>query len=459
MESNPASGTPPVTSTSELGKYIHFLPTFFPATTDNVNSEPQDLQGQSGNDVAFIDDDDDKTALNISIGDAHIRLPLFPEQETFTNPATYSYEETLSCLQRGIDLFWDDDMAARQINAGTDMHDSPQEQNPPQGQNPPQAPSATPDVKPIPQARARGVKRRDLGTSSRAAKRPADRDGQPATKKVKSGESPLPRAAKRPTRRNRQPATEEENSEKPRTLKKLLPKPRLPEPIQPCSISPMAPVPYQQEFQANRGFAYCVDNPALYGANRQPASYCNGTVSTGIQGLYYGSSRTRMGMDPGGVAFSDNASIHRSSYMVPQSQRTMRSTLPTPTSSPGMIPNPMSPQQQQLANGMTMGSTLPSPVSTPGQIPIATENLLPHLNRSMQDSQVGWFPAMTAEVTTNPLPWSTQHSYNPFFGGLQSMRQPAMPTGMGIRGEWTPPVNPSQPEPGHQFTGLHPTMR
>ncbi|KAF5988128.1 hypothetical protein FBULB1_1596 [Fusarium bulbicola] len=394
--------------------------------------EYQDLQGQSGNDVTFIDDDV-KTALNVSIGDTVISLPLFFPEETFTNPATYSYEETISCLQRG----------------------------PPQEQNPPQAPSATPDVKPIPQARARGVKRGNPGPSSQAAKRPADRDDQPATKKVKSGESSLPRAAKRTARRNRQPTTEEENSEKPRKLRELLPKPPPPEPIQPYYVSPMATVPYRQEFQANRGIAYSVDNPALYGANRQPASHCNGTVSPGIQGLYNGSSRTRVGMDPGGVTFSDNASIHRSSYMVPESQRTMRSTLPTPASSPGMIPNPMSPQHQQhqqLANGMTMGSTLLSPVFTPGQIPMTTKNL-PHLNRSMQDPQVGWFPAMTSEVTTNPLPWSQQHSYNPFFGGPQSMRQPAVPTGMGIGGEWTPPVNPSPPELGHQYTGLHPTTR
>ncbi|KAF5613764.1 uncharacterized protein FSUBG_376 [Fusarium subglutinans] len=520
--------------------------------------EYQDLQGQLGNDVTFTDDDV-KTALNLSIGDTVISLPLsfpeetftFPEEpftfpeEPFTNPATYSYEETISCLQRGIDQFWDDDMASGQINAGTNMYDLPevqippqeqnppqpenppqeqnppqernppqaqnppqpekhprvqnppqeQERNPPQAQNPPQAPSATPDVKPIPQARARGAKRGDPGPSPRAAKRPANRDDQPATKKVKSGESSLPRAAKPTTRRNRQPATKGENSEKPRKLRKLLPKPPPPEPIQPYYISPMAPVPCQQEFQANRGIAYSVDNPALYGANRQPASHCNETVSPGIQGLYNGSSRTRVGMDPGGAAFSDSVSIHRSSYMVPQSQRTMRSTLPTPASSPGMIPNPMSPQQQQLANGMTMrsalptstsspgiipnpmsprhqqhqqhqqlangmtmGSTLLSPVSSPGQIPMTTKNL-PHLNRSMQDPQVGWFPATTSEVTTNPLPWSQQHSYNPFFGGPQSMRQPAVPTGMGVQVEWTPPVNLSPPELGHQYTGLHPTTR
>ncbi|KAF4433146.1 hypothetical protein FACUT_8183 [Fusarium acutatum] len=421
MESQAASGTPPVASMSEL--------------------ESQDLQGQSGNDVAFIDDYD-KTALDFSIGDDFTALPLLP-QETFTNPPTYSREETIRGLQQGIDQYWADEMAAQQINAGTNMQNSPQvqnpsqKQNPPQGQNTPQAPSATPDAKPIPQARARGVKRtREPEPSSRAAKRPADRNGQPATRKVKS--------------------------EKPRHLPTLRPKPRepaQPQPIQPLSILPMAPVPHQQEFQANRRIGYGVDNTAWIAANRQPALHYNGAVSPGIQGLYYDSWRTRMGMDPRGVAFSDNASIHKPSPMVPQMQRMTRSILPTPMSSPGMISNPM-PPQQQLANEMAMGSMLPSPVSPPGQIPIATENLLPHLNLSMQHSRVDRFPAMTAEVTTNPLSWSTQHSYDPFFGDIQSMLQPTMPRmPMKVRAEWISSVNASQSELGHHFTGLNPTTR
>ncbi|KAF5965745.1 hypothetical protein FCOIX_12822 [Fusarium coicis] len=220
------------------------------------------------------------------------------------------------------------------------------------------APSAVPNVKPVPQAKTRGIKR---------AREP----------------EPSPQAAKRPTKRNRQPATKEVG---PRKLRKLLPKPPPTQPIQPYSISPMAPLPHQQRFQVDGRIGNYV-NPALYAANHQhqPVSHRNGMVGPGIQGPCYGSWQTPMGMDPRGVAFPGNASIHRSSYMVPQMQRVTGSVLPTPMSSPGMVQYPVAPQQQ-LAKEVVTGSMLLSPVPPAGQIPIATENLS-QLDRSMQDSR------------------------------------------------------------------------
>ncbi|KAG5773937.1 hypothetical protein H9Q72_000463 [Fusarium xylarioides] len=433
--------------------------------------ESQDLQGQSTN--VDIIDDDDNTALNVCIDNVPIPLPLFPQgylfpQETFTNPPTYSYEEAISGIQRGCDLFWDDVQANRTIQPENPVTEAPpptnvaptvqnrqQTKTPTENASVPQsspAPSAAPNVKPVPQSKTRGVKRgRESEPSPRPTKRPADRNGQPATKKYR----------------------------------RLLPKPTLLGPIQPYSVSPMAPLPHPQQFQANEQFGYSVGNSAWTATMPQPASHGNGTVSPGMQGPYYGSWQTRMVMDPGGVAFSGNASIHRSSYMVPQMQRMTGSVLPTPMSSPSMILNPMPlqqqrmttsvlptpmsspgmilnpmPPQQELANEMTMGSRRPSPVSPPGQIPIAPENLVPHRNLSMLNSGVGGLPAMTAEGTTNPMSWGPQYSHNPFFEDLQSMSQPAMPRmPMEVRPGWTQPVNASQSDLRHNLPGPNPTTR
>ncbi|KAF5652630.1 hypothetical protein F25303_3076 [Fusarium sp. NRRL 25303] len=248
MESEAAPGTLPATSIGEI--------------------ESPDLQDQLSNDVVRSFGVENGNALHISIDYHPISLPLFSPEEIFTNPSTYSREETIDCIQRGIDQFWADD--AQQMNASTNM------------QNPPHVPSATPEVKPIPQAKARGAKR------TRASE----------------AES---RAAKRPTRRKRQPATKEAESKEPRRLRKLLPKP------------PQPP---------------------------QPASHCNGTVIPGIQRPYCGSWQTQMGIDPRGVASSGNASVYRPSPMPLQQQGTTRSMLPTPVPSLGHIPYPMAPQQQ-----------------------------------------------------------------------------------------------------------------
>ncbi|CVK88219.1 uncharacterized protein FMAN_05056 [Fusarium mangiferae] len=228
MESEAALGTLPAASIGEL--------------------ESQDLRDQLSNDVIRSFGVENGNALHISIDDHPITLPLFSPEEIFTNPSTYSREETIDCLQRGIGQFWADDLAAQQMDAGTNMQNPPQEQNssqeqsPPQEQSSPHAPSATPEVKPIPQAKARGVKR------TRASE-------------------PESRAAKRPGRRKRQPATKEAKSEEPRRLRKLLPKPPQPKLDQPCAFSPMAHVPHQQEFQANGRSAYGMGAPALVAAN------------------------------------------------------------------------------------------------------------------------------------------------------------------------------------------------
>ncbi|RKL43198.1 hypothetical protein BFJ72_g4611 [Fusarium proliferatum] len=273
--------------------------------------ESQGLQDQSSNDVVRSFGVENGNALHISKDDHPITLPLSSPEEIFTNPSTYSREETIDCIQRGVGQFWADDLAAQQMNAGTNMQNPPQEQNSSQEQSPPQeqsspqeqnsphAPSATPEIKPIPQAKeARGVKR------------------------TRASEPDESRAAKRPTRRKRQPATKKAKSKEPRRFPKLLPKPP------------------------------------------QPASHWNGTVIPGIQRPYGGSWQRQTGIDPRGVAYSGNASVYMSSPMLLQLQGTTRSMLPTPVPSPGQIPYPRPPQQQGTTRSM-----LPTPVPSPGQIP------------------------------------------------------------------------------------------
>ncbi|KAF5692899.1 high-affinity nickel-transporter [Fusarium denticulatum] len=135
--------------------------------------ESQDLQGQSTPNVDIIDDDDN-TALNLGIDYVPIRLPLFP-QETFTNPLTYSREETINALLRILKQDWDDAQANGTIQPENPVTEAP----PPTSEAPttqsrqltksptgnasvPQsspAPSAAPNVKAVPQAKTRGVKR------------------------------------------------------------------------------------------------------------------------------------------------------------------------------------------------------------------------------------------------------------------------------------------------------------
>ncbi|KAI7765329.1 hypothetical protein LZL87_009858 [Fusarium oxysporum] len=343
--------------------------------------ESQDPKGQSSNDVAFIDDDD-KTGLNVSIGDALIAMPLFP-QETFTNPPTYSREETERCLQQAVDLFWADDQTNGTIKpestvteAPTPTNVAPTVHNRQQAKTPtatdgsvpksPPALSAEPNAKPIPQARARGAKRtREPKPSPRAAKRPADRNGngQPATKKVKPEES-MEAKAKPPRYR---------------------------------PITPKIPVPYQQQaFRFNmpsRADFQCLNDPAWLAAHPEAASIWNELLANHRRDHSYASQQARMGIDPRGIASSHNGNIPWSSPMLPQ---------------------------QQLANEMTMGSSPPSPMSSPGEIPTATEDPLPHLNipmrpgRQVQNSCIDRDP-LTTGVTTN----------HPSLGNLQSLRHPA----------------------------------
>jgi hypothetical protein len=111
---------------SERSKYMLLLSIFFQATTNNVNSESPAQKGQSSNEVAYIDVDD-KKALNISIDGNFVSLPFF-EQPVFTNPLTYSREETTAGLQEGINQFWADDAGAEQGNIFTNMQNPPQVQ-------------------------------------------------------------------------------------------------------------------------------------------------------------------------------------------------------------------------------------------------------------------------------------------------------------------------------------------
>ncbi|KAH7229730.1 high-affinity nickel-transport protein-domain-containing protein [Fusarium oxysporum] len=456
-----------------------------PSIASMSERKSQDPKGQSSNAVAFInDDDDDKNALNFSIDwDLTVMSP-FPQQ-TFTNPPTYSREETERRLQQAIDLFWADDTAAQQSNVSTNMQNSlqvqtfvdqaappntsapeqtgssdhqlgesaylfsnaqfpadpsagrgqdqkeespstnqtvsepegddsaiggfpttvprisnnetngtikpespvteaptptnaaPTVQNRQQAKTPtatdasvpksPSAPSAKPNVKPIPQARARGVKRtREHKPSPRAAKRPADRNGngQPATKKVKPEES------------------NEAKAKPPRYR----------------PITPRIPVPYQQRafrfHMPSRADFQCLNDPAWLAAHPQAASIWNELLANHRRDQYCASQQARMGIDPRGIASSHSGNIPWSSPMLPQ---------------------------QQLANEMTMGSSPPSPMSSPGQLPTATEDPLPHLNipmrpgRQEQNSCIDGDP-LTTGVTTN----------HPSLGNLQSLRHPAM---------------------------------
>ncbi|KAJ4065329.1 hypothetical protein NW753_003764 [Fusarium oxysporum] len=476
----------------------------------------QDPKGKSSHAVAFINDDnddDDKTALNFSIDwDLTVMSP-FPQQ-TFTNPPTYSREETERRLQQAIDLFWADDTAAQQSNVSTNMQNSlqvqtfvdqaappntstpeqtgssdhqlgesaylfsnaqfpadpnagkgqdqkeespstnqtvseserddsaiggfpptvprisndetngtikpespvteaptptnaaPTVQNRQQAKTPtatdasvpksPPAPSAKPNVKPIPQARARGVKRtREPKPSPRAAKRPADRNGngQPATKKVKPEES------------------DEAKAKPPRYR----------------PITPRIPVPYQQQafrfHMPSRADFQCLNDPAWLAAHPDAASIWNELLANHRRDQYYASQQARMGIDPRGIASSHNGNIPWSSPMLPQQQaRVGMNPRGIASSHNANIPwsAPMLPQQQ-LANETTMGSSPPSPMSSPGQLPTATEDPLPHLNipmrpgRQVQNSCIDGDP-LTTGVTTN----------HPSLGNLQSLRHPAM---------------------------------
>ncbi|KAM5515286.1 High-affinity nickel transport protein nic1 [Fusarium oxysporum f. sp. phaseoli] len=476
----------------------------------------QDPKGKSSHAVAFINDDnddDDKTALNFSIDwDLTVMSP-FPQQ-TFTNPPTYSREETERRLQQAIDLFWADDTAAQQSNVSTNMQNSlqvqtfvdqaappntstpeqtgssdhqlgesaylfsnaqfpadpnagkgqdqkeespstnqtvseserddsaiggfpptvprisndetngtikpespvteaptptnaaPTVQNRQQAKTPtatdasvpksPPAPSAKPNVKPIPQARARGVKRtREPKPSPRAAKRPADRNGngQPATKKVKPEES------------------DEAKAKPPRYR----------------PITPRIPVPYQQQafrfHMPSRADFQCLNDPAWLAAHPDAASIWNELLTNHRRDQYYASQQARMGIDPRGIASSHNGNIPWSSPMLPQQQaRVGMNPRGIASSHNANIPwsAPMLPQQQ-LANETTMGSSPPSPMSSPGQLPTATEDPLPHLNipmrpgRQVQNSCIDGDP-LTTGVTTN----------HPSLGNLQSLRHPAM---------------------------------
>ncbi|KLP20485.1 uncharacterized protein LW94_5459 [Fusarium fujikuroi] len=280
MESEAALGTLPATSIGEI--------------------ESLDLQDQSSNDVVRSFGVENGNALHISIDDHPITLPLFSPEEIFTNPSTYSREETIDCLQQGIGQFWADDLAAQQTNAGTNM------QNPPQEQNPPHAPSATPELKPIPQAKARGVKRaRARKTSHRAAKRPAE---------VKPEE---PSKAKRPRY---------------------------------VRIAPKPSVPYQpQALPAVRGLGQQY--------NRQLQLAPLGTIPEGPSPMLP-QQHAPVGINAGNIPSPHNGNMPRSSSLPPQQQVWMGTNprdIPLPHNRNITWPAPM-PPPQQLANGMTMGS-------------------------------------------------------------------------------------------------------
>ncbi|KAF5598689.1 hypothetical protein FPCIR_2751 [Fusarium pseudocircinatum] len=174
MDSKTSSDTLPDPSVGELGKHMHPLScSFWPTTTDKVNSESQDLQGQSTPNVDIIDDDDN-TALNLGIDYVPIRLPLF-QQETFTNPLTYRREETINSSLRIIEQDLDDAQANGSIQPENPVTETPpptseapttqdrqQTKSPTGNPSVPQsspALSAAPNVKAVPEAKNRGQKR------------------------------------------------------------------------------------------------------------------------------------------------------------------------------------------------------------------------------------------------------------------------------------------------------------
>ncbi|KAF5709765.1 PH domain-containing protein [Fusarium mundagurra] len=334
MGSETSSGTLPDPSTDEL--------------------EFRDLQGQAtDNDVVFNEEDDDNTALNVCIDNVPIRLPLFP-QETFTNPPTYSREETISGIQRGCDSFWNDVQANGSIqpenpvteappptNVSPTVHSRQQTKSPTETASVPQsspAPSAAPNVKPVPQAKTRGVKRaREPEPSPQATKRPADENGQPATKKVKSGESPEPRAAKQPTKRNRQPATKEVKPAKPRRYVAILPKPP---PLE-------RPMIYQQQslpvnmLPSRVGFQY-VNAPVSFAATGGAVRNLGQQHNRHVQ-------PAQMGLSPHSIPSPHNGNILWSSPVLPQQQARMG------ISPPG-IPLPHSGSTTWSSPGPSVGS-------------------------------------------------------------------------------------------------------
>ncbi|KAF5608997.1 PH domain-containing protein [Fusarium pseudoanthophilum] len=167
--------------------------------------ESQDIQGQSTPIVEIIDDDDN-TALNLCIDNAPIRLPLF-QQETFTNPPAYSDEEITNALLRIIEQDQDGAQADGTIQPENPITGAPlltseaptiqnrqQTKSPTENASVPQsspAPSAAPNLKAVPQAETRGVKREREPEPSPPKRRTA-RNGRRAAKKVK------PEEAKRP---------------------------------------------------------------------------------------------------------------------------------------------------------------------------------------------------------------------------------------------------------------------
>ncbi|KAF5645070.1 transcription factor [Fusarium tjaetaba] len=173
--------------------------------------ESQDLQGQSTPNVEIIDDDDN-TAPNLCIDNAPIRLPLF-QQETFTNPLMYSDEETTNALLRIIEQDRDDAQANGTIQPENPVTEAPaptseaptiqnrqQTKSPTENASVPQsspAPSAAPNVKAVPQAETRGVKRAREPEPA-PPKRPTARNGRGAAKTVKPEEAKRPRCRLKP---------------------------------------------------------------------------------------------------------------------------------------------------------------------------------------------------------------------------------------------------------------------
>ncbi|KAF5640502.1 hypothetical protein F52700_3653 [Fusarium sp. NRRL 52700] len=373
MEPKPASGTQSASDTQLVG------------STGLTVLELQELQCHFSSGIDCIDDEN-KAALNFSMGDGLTTLPIFQQEEPFTNPSTYTQEEAERCLQQAIDQWWADDRAedraAEQMNAGTNI----------QEQRSPDAPSATPDAKPTPRAAKRT---REFEPLSRPAKRPAGRNHQPATTKAESTDSPKPREAKRPARRKRQ----REAVVRPRVYRPIKPRSPVPDVVQTCPIVPMAHEPHQQQFHDNRHMKYYVDRAALYGVPRHPGLYHNQMSGPGIpvQSPHHGPWQTRKGIEPRGVAVPYNGIINRPSHMVPYQQR----QLPTPMSCPGMTLNPMPPQQ--LAHEMGMGNQLPSPTSSPGMVP----NPMPPQQQLTHELAMGSHlpsPVSSPGMTTNPMP-------------------------------------------------------
>ncbi|KAF5538788.1 transcription factor [Fusarium napiforme] len=303
--------------------------------------ESQDLQGQSTPNVEIIDDDDN-TALNLYIDNAPIRSPLF-QQETFTNPPMYSDEETANALLRIIEQDRDDAQANGTLQPENPVTEAPTIQNRQQTKSPtenasvPQSsptPSAAPNVKAVPQAETRGVKR---------------------------AREPEPAPPKRPTARNGRGAA--------KTVKPEAKRPR-------CRLKPKIDDQHNRHVQlaqARIGF-----NPPV-----TPCPHCGNMTwsSPGLSVESWGAIPTNTPMDGG--AFMGQPATRRMEFgpVLPQQQALMGMnphSIPTPHNGNMAFSSHVLPPPQQTPDGMALGIMRQHNQAVGSGIPTVSQNMVPN---------------------------------------------------------------------------------